>query len=160
LLHDQAQLIVESPDGPRPISKVSQRWARRLKKRKLLQNNCRAKNQAINDAIKEVAAIEEAMLDSGAMSNFIQSADGLELTGPSSKTVSTANGHVMKATMTALLPLRQLKAGAREAIVITDMSTKALMSVKQLADQGYTTIFHPYLQGVTVHDNDGASILS
>ncbi len=160
LLHDQARLIVESPDGPRPISKVSQHWARRLKKRKLLQNDCPAKNQAINDAIKEVAAIKEAMLDLGATSNFIQSADGLELTGLSSKTVSTANGHVMKATMTALLPLRQLKARAREAIVIPEMSTKALMSVKQLADQGYTTIFHPYLQGVTLHDNDGFKLVT
>jgi hypothetical protein len=123
LLHDQAQLIVESPDGPRPISKVSQCWVRRLEKRKLLQNDCRAENQAINNAIKEVAAIKEAMLDSGATSNFIQSADGLELTGPSSKTVSTANEHVMKATMTALLPLRQLKARAQEAIIIPEMST-------------------------------------
>jgi hypothetical protein len=85
LLHDQAQLIVESPDSPRPISKVSQQWARQLEKRKLLQNDHRAKNQAIDDAIKEVTAIKEAMLDSGATSNFIQSADGLELTGPSSK---------------------------------------------------------------------------
>jgi hypothetical protein len=102
----------ESLDGPRPISKVSQCWARQLEKRKLLQNNHRAKNQAIDDAIKEVTAIKEAMLDLGAMSNFIQSADGLELTSPSSKTVSTANGHVMKATMTALLPLRHLKARA------------------------------------------------
>jgi hypothetical protein len=100
------------------------------------------------------------MLDSGAMSNFIQSADGLELTGPSFKTVSTANGHVMKAITTALLPLKQLKAGAREAIVIPEMSTKALMSVKQLANQGYTTIFHPYLQGVTVYDNDGFKLVT
>ncbi len=152
-------MIVESPDGPRPISKVSQQWARQLKKRKLLQNDRRAKNQAIDDAIKEVAAIKEAMLDSGATSNFIQSADGLEITGPSSKTVSTANGHTMKATMTALLPLGQLKARAQEAIVIPEMSTKALMSVKKLADQGYTTIFHPYLQGVTVHDNDGFKLV-
>jgi hypothetical protein len=79
------------------------------------------------------------MLDLGATSNFIQSADKLELTSPSFKTVSTANGHVMKATMTALLPCRQLKAGAREAIVIPEMSTKALISVKQYANQGYTT---------------------
>ncbi len=100
------------------------------------------------------------MLDSGATSNFIQSADGLELAGPSSKTVSTANKHVMKATMTALLPLGQLNAGAREAIVIPEMSTKALMSVKQLAGQGYTTIFHPYLQGVTIHDNDGFKLVA
>jgi hypothetical protein len=74
------------------------------------------------------------MLVLGTTSNFIQSADGLELTGPSSKTVFTANGHVMKATTTAILPLRQLKAGAQEAMVIPEMSTKALMSVKQLAD--------------------------
>ncbi len=40
------------------------------------------------------------------------------------------------------------------------MSTKALMSVKQFADQGYTTIFHPYLQGVTVHDNDGFKLVT
>jgi hypothetical protein len=58
LLHDQARSIVESPDGPRPISKVSQQWARQLKKRKLLQNDCQAENQAIDDAIKEVAAIK------------------------------------------------------------------------------------------------------
>ncbi len=100
------------------------------------------------------------MLDSGTTSSFIQSADRLELTGPSSKTVSTANGHVMKATMTALLPFKQLKAGAQEAIVIPEMSTKALMSVKQLADQGYTTIFYPYLQDVTVHDNDGFKLVT
>jgi hypothetical protein len=74
------------------------------------------------------------MLDSGATSNFIQSSDGFELTGPSSKSVSTANGHIMKATYTALLPLTQLNVGAREAIVIPEMSTQALMSVRQLAD--------------------------
>lgn len=84
----------------------------------------------------------------------------MKLTGPSSKVVSTANGQVMKATMTAILPLTQLKGGAREAVVIPEMSTKALMSVKQLADQGYTTIFHPYSQGVSVHDNDGFKLVT
>ena len=146
LFNRHAQLIVESHDGPRPPSKASQRWARRLAKRQALQDDCRAENQLINNAINEVRTIEEAMLDSGATSNFVQSADGFELTGPSSKSVSTANGHIMKATLTALLPLKQLNIGAREATVIPEMSTKALMSVRQLADQGYTTIFHPYLQ--------------
>jgi hypothetical protein len=60
--------------------------------------------------------------------------------------------------MTALLPLTQLRAGAREAIVIPELK-QALMSVKQLADQGYTTIFHPHLEGVTVHDNDGFKLV-
>jgi hypothetical protein len=133
-------LIVESAEGPRPLSKVTQHWAWQLVKRKALKDDRRAENQVIDDAINEVKAIEEAMLDSGATSNFVQSADGFELTGPSSKSVSTANGHIMKATNTALLPLKQLNIGAQEATVIPEMSTKALMSVRQLADQGYTTI--------------------
>ncbi len=149
------RLIVESDNGPRPPSK----WARQLAKHKALKDNPRAKNQIIDDAINEVRAIEEAMLDSGATSNFVLSADGFKLTGPSSKSVSTANGHIMKATHTALLPLMQLNNGAREAIVIPEMSTQALMSVRQLADQGYTTIFHPYLQGATVHDNDSFKLV-
>ena len=65
----------------------------------------------------------------------------------------------MKATNTALLPLTKLTIGAQEATVIPELSTKALMSIKQLADQGYTTIFHPYLQGATVHDNDSFIIV-
>jgi len=101
------------------------------------------------------------MLDLGATNNFIQSADGFELTGPSSKTVSTANGQIMQATMTALLPLMQLRAGAREAIVIPE-SKQALLSIKQLADQGYTTVFYPHLKvkGVTFHNNDGFKLVT
>jgi hypothetical protein len=98
------------------------------------------------------------LLDSAEKSNFIQSADGFEVTGPSSKIVSAANSAIMQATMTALLPLKQLKAGARKAIVVPDIQ-QALMSVKQLADQGYTTIFHPYLEGSLVHDNDSFELI-
>ena len=64
----------------------------------------------------------------------------------------------MKATMTALLPLKQLKAGSHKPIVVPDIQ-QALMSVKQLADQGYTTIFHPYLEGVSFHDNDSFKLV-
>jgi hypothetical protein len=101
-------LIVESDNGSRPLSKVSQRWGRRLAKRKALKDDHHAKNQVINKAINKVRSIEEAMLDLGATSNFVQLADGFELTDPSSESVSNANGHIMKATNTALLPLKQL----------------------------------------------------
>jgi hypothetical protein len=101
-------LIVESDNGPRPPSKL----ALRLAKHKALKDDSRTENQIIYDAINKVRAIEEAMLDLGATSNFVQSADGLELTGPSSKSVSTANGHIMKATHRARLPLTQLNEGA------------------------------------------------
>jgi hypothetical protein len=65
----------------------------------------------------------------------------------------------MKATNTALLPLKQLKVGVRKAAAIPEMSTQALMSIRQLADQGYTTIFHPYHQGATAHDNDSFQLV-
>jgi hypothetical protein len=108
LLIEHARLIVESADSPHPLSKVTQHWAQRIENRNAIKDVRRADNQAF---------IKEAMLDLGATSNFIQSADGFELTGPSSKTVSTANGQIMRATMTALLPLTQLRARAREATV-------------------------------------------
>ena len=114
-------------------------------------------HHAIQRQDKEVInmAIQEAMLDSGATSNFIKSAEGLKLTGLSSKLVSIASRSTMKATNTALLPIDSLKPAAREAFVIPELGTKALMSVKKLADNGYTTIFHPHQNGVTVHnDND------
>ncbi len=125
-----------------------------------MKDACQTENRLINEAINKVRAIEEAMLDLGATSNFVQSADGFELTSPSSKSVSTANSHIMKPTQRACLPLTQLNNGAQEAIVIPEMSTQALMSVRQLADQGYyTTIFHPYLQGATVHDYDSVRLV-
>jgi len=95
LLNEHARLIVESADSPRPLSKVSQHWAWRIEKRNAIEDARRADNQAIDDAITPNRAITEAMLNLGATSNFIQSADGFELTGPSSKTVSTANGQIM-----------------------------------------------------------------
>lgn len=116
-------------------------------RRKTLKHICHAKMQASNDTIRET------MLDLGATSNFIQSMDRLELTGLSSKTISMASRHIMQATMPGLAPLRQLKAGAQEAIIVPGLSMKVLMSVKQLADQGYTKIFHSHLQGVTIYDN-------
>ena len=89
LLNEHARLIVESANSPRPLSKVKRRWARRIENRNAIKDTRQANNQEFDNAIKE------AMLDSGATSNFIQSADGFELTGPLSKTVSTANGQLM-----------------------------------------------------------------
>ena len=60
----------------------------------------------------------------------------------------------MQASSTALLDLSKLRPEAREAIVVPGLNTKALLSVSPLANAGYTTIFHPHTQGVTVHDKD------
>jgi hypothetical protein len=63
----RTRLIVESDTGSHPPSK----WERRLAKHKALKDDRRAEDQVIDDAINEVRAIEEAMLDSRAMSNFV-----------------------------------------------------------------------------------------
>ena len=80
-----------------------------------------SRNEVINNAIKQVQRTTEEILDSGATSNFIQSADGFKLTCPSSKIVTTNNKRIMQATMTALSPLTQLKAGACKLIVVPDI---------------------------------------
>jgi hypothetical protein len=97
---------------------------------------------------------DEALLDSGATSSFVQSAKDVQLTGTSNKLVRAADGGLMPAHSTGLLTLSTLRKGAREALVVPGLKTQALMSVSPLANNGYTTIFHPYQQGVTVHDAD------
>lgn len=105
-----------------------------------------------NLAIKE--AIKEAMLDSGASSHFIENARGTKLTGTSPKQVTIANGSNILATHTSQLPLSQLQTIARQAYVLPSLSRDALLSMRVLANNWYTTIFHPHQTGVTVHDND------
>ncbi|KAL7502427.1 hypothetical protein ACHAXN_000390 [Cyclotella atomus] len=78
----------------------------------------------------------------------------MKLTGTSDRRVVTAGGQVLQASHTALLPTTKLSDGAREAHVLEGLKPKALMSVRMLADNGYTTIFHPHDQGVTVHGLD------
>eukprot|EP00956_Cyclotella_meneghiniana_P034606 scaffold106655_cov36-Cyclotella_meneghiniana.AAC.1 len=64
----------------------------------------------------------------------------------------------MQASSTALLGLNKLRSEAREALVVPELKPTALMSVSQLANNGYTTIFHPYQEGVTVHDANSFSL--
>eukprot|EP00970_Alexandrium_tamarense_P013002 scaffold3198_cov213-Alexandrium_tamarense.AAC.34 len=127
---------------------MSSRWARRLERRKQQRQQKHADESAFN------AAIEEASLDSGASCTLVQSSQGMELTGPSNRRVVTAGGQILQASSTALLPTTTLSAGAREAHVLEGLQPKALLSVKTLADNGYTTIFHPHDKGVTVHGID------
>jgi hypothetical protein len=86
---------------------------------------------------------------------FVNSGQGMQLTGPSNKIVVTANRTELPASNTVLLPTRTLSKGAREAVVVPGMSQRALMSMSTLANNGYTTIFLPGQQGVNVfHAND------
>jgi hypothetical protein len=145
-------LIVESPDGPRPISKLSCRWARRLERRKELKASKKLEANAIEEAITQ------AMLDPCASKTFVNSSGGVQRTGLSDKVVATADDTEHPASHTVLLPTKALSKGAREAIVVPGMQQKALLSVGTLADNGYTTVFLPGQQGVKIYGANNINI--
>eukprot|EP00804_Cyclotella_cryptica_P012181 CCRYP_009863-RC/>CCRYP_009863-RC protein AED:0.40 eAED:0.41 QI:0/0/0/1/0/0/4/0/437 len=123
-------------------SKTTMKWICRLDQWRMRRTN---------------KAAEEALLDSGATSSFVQSAKDAQLTGTSNKLVRAADGGLMPARLTGLLALSKLREGAREALVVPGLKPKALMSVSPLANNGYTTIFHPYQQGVTLQSHGNLS---
>ena len=98
------------------------------------------------------------MIDSGATSNFIQSEHGHKQIGPANMIVRAANGSTMQATSKVELLLTQLSQQVKQAMVIPDLNAEALLSVRQLADSRYTTVFHPHNQGITVHDANSFKI--
>jgi len=112
------------------------------------------KEQRQSEAALIHDAIQTAMLDSGASRHFVKTTSGLTRTGSSIHPVVIADGSIIHTTDEVQLPLHQLRDGARQTFVLPNLRKQALMSVKSLADNGYTTIFHPFDQGVTVHDND------
>eukprot|EP00804_Cyclotella_cryptica_P030118 CCRYP_009530-RA/>CCRYP_009530-RA protein AED:0.27 eAED:0.27 QI:0/0/0/1/0/0/5/0/696 len=107
----------------RQPNKISLKWARRLTQRRALQTAKQLDNNAIDEAI------QQAMLDSGASKTFVNTHNGMELTGVSDKVIVTADGTEVPATNTALIPLPALSKGARQAIVVPGLKQKALLSV-------------------------------
>ena len=99
----------------------------------------------------------EAFLDSAATSNFSNTNTNLELTGSSWKQVAVADGHVIHATHTARLPMNTLCDAARTTTIVPQLA-KSLVSVGVLADNGYTTIFHPHTKGAEVYATDACTI--
>ncbi len=75
----------------------------------------------------------------------------MPITGSSCKVVMLPNGASIQATHTAILPFEGLSAKARKADVLPGLRPNSLVSVGKLSDAGYTTIFHPHREGVTVH---------
>ena len=51
----------------------------------------------------------------------------------------------------ALLPMDQLSDKAHQTDVLPALKDNSLLSVKVFSDSGYTTVFHPYDKGATVH---------
>eukprot|EP00804_Cyclotella_cryptica_P003441 CCRYP_002087-RA/>CCRYP_002087-RA protein AED:0.41 eAED:0.41 QI:0/0/0/1/0/0/2/0/284 len=107
--------------------------------------------QLDNTAVANAIQANEALLDSAATSNFSNNKSNLELTGSSHKQVTVADGHVLQATHTAHLPMTTLSDAART-------TTISLLSIGVLADNRYTTIFHPHAQEAAVYAEGACTI--
>ena len=137
------------PTLRQPGSKCTRKWARRRVQWDLKKLNNTAVAKAIN--------ANEAFLDSAATSNFSNNTSNLELTGSSQTQVAVADGHVLHATHTARLPMTELSEAARVTTIVPHLA-KSLMSVGVLADNGYTTIFHPHARGADVNAEGACTI--
>jgi hypothetical protein len=78
--------------------------------------------------------------------------------GESNVSVQLPNGDSICASHTVNLPYSALSQAARHAHVLLHLTTNSLVSVPKLADAGYTTVFHPGKQGVTIHGTNTVSI--
>ena len=147
--HRSIPKVTLKPILHKPGSKSSRKWNKHRVRWKLRQ----LENAAIATAIQE----NEAFLDSAATSNFNNNTDNLELTGDSSTQVAVADGHILQATHTARLPIPTLNDAAHTTTVVPQLA-KSLFSVGMLTDNGYTTIFHPHMQGAEVYTNGTCKI--
>ena len=90
-------------------------------------------------------------MDSGATSNFVPEEMNLPKKGVSNKEVYLPDNSKLKATYTTQLPYKQLSSRAREADILPGLKTP-LISVNKMAEEGYTTIFHPGDKEVMIHE--------
>ncbi len=110
---------------------------------------------------KETHAKTESMIiDSGATSHFAtETINFLPHTGkPSTKQVYLPNGKIMNGSEKAELPNTNLPAKAKCVDVLPNLK-QSLFSVGKVADEGYTTIFHPRNEGGMIH-KEGTIIIN
>lgn len=108
-------------------------------------------NHALTTANVKENKQERIIIDSGATSHFATPTVKIRKTNiPSRTQVYLPDGSVIQGSVKGELPIPTLPTKAR-AIDVLPQLQKSLLSVGKLADEGYTTIFHPREQGVTIH---------
>ena len=132
--------IQEPMPLPPPLNTSKQKqkppWERHSLKRE-------AKLAADADFINLLEENKTSLLDSGATAHYNKETDNLACTGNKNKTVMVAFGQTANTTHQALLPITQLSTNARHTDILAALKTNFILSIKVLADNGYTTIFHP-----------------
>lgn len=100
---------------------------------------------------------KKMIIDSGATSHFISEDLNLPKGDKSNKQVYLPDNTILRTTMKTKLPFSELTEAAREADILPGLK-RSLISVNKLSEEGYTTIFHPGEEGVTVHQKGTVSI--
>ncbi len=90
------------------------------------------------------------IIDLGATSHFISKDLNLPRTGPSQIEVFIPDDLKLQSSSNTQLPFKQLTPKVREANILPGL-TKSVMSVIKCSENGYTTVFLPGSQGVTIH---------
>jgi hypothetical protein len=99
------------------------------------------------------------VIDSGATSHFIPEETDLLKKGKSDKEVFLPNNSSLQTSYKTEVPFEQLSNKAREADILPGLKTP-LISVNKLAEEGYTVIFHPGEEEVTVHKKVTITIMT
>ncbi len=139
-----------------PVSATKQQPSTILRRKELALTLANFQEICRNNRRTRTAA---AILDSGATGHFGSSkGEMIVLPEPSARVVQLANGHPIMATNKALLPHPTLSTEARKGDILPGLQ-RDLISVGTLADNGYTTIFHPGNTGATVHATRDVTII-
>jgi hypothetical protein len=82
------------------------------------------------------------IINSGAMPNFVPEEMNLPKKGKSNKEVYLPDNTKLQSSYKTKLPFEKLTSKGREANILPGLKTP-LISIKKLAEEGYTTVFHP-----------------
>jgi hypothetical protein len=97
------------------------------------------------------------VIDLEATSNFVPEEMKLPKKGKSNKEVYLLDNTKLQAWYRTELPFDQLSEKAREADILPGLKTP-LIIVNKMAEEGYTAIFHPGEEGVTIHKRGTVAI--
>jgi hypothetical protein len=107
---------------------------------------------------RQTKQAHKIIIDSGATSQFISDKINLPNMGKSNKDVNLPNGLTLTTTTKTLHPFERMTTVAREALVLPGLK-KSLASINKWSEEGYTTVFHPGENGVTVHKPDTLTMI-
>lgn len=100
---------------------------------------------------------QRMIIDSGATSHFISEDMNLPKGEKSNKQIYLPDDSTLRSSTKTKLPFDRLSEAAREADIVPGLK-RSIMSVNKMSEEGYTTIFHPGEEGVTIHQEGSVQI--